>query len=221
MNGARFRQSNIFHDFEAVNATQPRRVSSLKKIFLSKLIGRISVEKIRLRWIFWFPGSITVALNWNIKGINEIPLSMKFTQPNKCMPNWNSHWNDGLFIRWTTFCDNWSSTELWNLLLNEKWQKIGSCVAHYLRQIATMTDTSTRCFGVILSFIVIVNEKADRRKTCRILWCWKECFSSNSKIMCLGLLITYHFHIMCNNRIECHLSSTTYFQSLGNSTPRN
>lgn len=30
INGIRFRQSNIFHDFSAVKATHPRRVPSLK-----------------------------------------------------------------------------------------------------------------------------------------------------------------------------------------------
>lgn len=102
MNGIRFRQSNIFHDFDAVSATQPRRVSSLKRNILEskfEIFIDLPIGNFFLRWIIRFPSSVSIAFYWDIERINKISFLINFIQSNERMSNGNFHWSDsGWFI---------------------------------------------------------------------------------------------------------------------------
>lgn len=88
MNGVRFRQSNIFHDFDAVNATQPKRFSSLKTIVSWNIIFVCiwNMNCLLVPRIFWCPGSKAIALQWYIEWINEITFALCLFQSNESMP---------------------------------------------------------------------------------------------------------------------------------------
>lgn len=116
INGILLRQSNIFQDFSDVNATQPRRVPSLKFIILFVLYLELMKKiKVLLQWIIWCPSSVSIAFYWNVSRIDEIPFRTGFTQANERMTNWNFA---GRLI--AISCNNCCFTQVSDSMLNLK-----------------------------------------------------------------------------------------------------